>query len=208
MAGVKAPGQAAGGLDHFSSLPRREYRDNQFTDVDEAQWYGARQQGTVKQAYELGLIDGMGGASFAPEGKLRLSEAIKLACTVHSVYTGDGLEFPAASPWYGPYINYAITQGILRMGDFTDYTAPATRAQMAYLFANALPASELQPLPGALTPPDVAETDAYAAQILQLYQAGVLRGDDTAGTFHGEQGITRAQATAIVTRLALPGQRT
>lgn len=207
MAGVKVPGQSTGSLENFASLTPREYKEGQFTDVEEDQWYGAQQQGTVKRAFELGLVDGMGGGAFAPEGQLRLSEAIKLACTVHSVYAGDGMAFPAASPWYDPYVNYAITQGILRVGDFTDYTATATRAQMAYLFANALPAGALQPVAGALTPPDVAAGDAYAAQIQRLYQAGVLRGDDEAGTFHGGQNITRAQATAIITRLALPDQR-
>ncbi len=207
MAGVKVPGQAAGSLDHFATLPRREYRENQFTDVDETKWYGAGQQGTVKQAYELGLIDGMGDGTFAPEGSLRLSEAIKLACAVHSVYTGDAMEFPAAAPWYGPYVTYAITSGIIQLGDFDDYTATATRAQMAYLFANALPADQLPAAPGALIPPDVADGDPYAAQIRRLYQAGVLQGDDASGAFHGGQSITRAQAAAIIARLALPSQR-
>ena len=78
----------------------------------------------------------------------------------------------------------------------------------AYLFANALPADELPVLDAGALPPDVSDSDPYAQQIRLLYQARVLQGNDASGAFQGDQPITRAQATAILTRLALPGQRT
>ena len=204
--GVKVPGQVAGDMGRFTAS--RTYQPGQFSDVDEGQWYGTEQQGTIRQAYELGLIDGMADGSFAPDSPLRLSEAIKLACTVRSIYTGSQVTLTDGVPWYMPYVDYGIFAGILLPGEFDDLTAYATRSQMAYLFANALPADELPVLDAGALPPDVSDSDPYAQQIRLLYQAGVLQGNDASGAFQGDQPITRAQATAILTRLALPGQRT
>ena len=204
--GVKVPGQVAGDMGRFTAS--RTYQPGQFSDVDEGQWYGTQQQGTIRQAYELGLIDGMADGSFSPDSPLRLSEAIKLACTVRSIYTGSQVTLTDGVPWYMPYVDYGIFAGILLPGEFDDLTAYATRSQMAYLFANALPADELPVLDAGALPPDVSDSDPYAQQIRLLYQAGVLQGNDASGAFQGDQPITRAQATAILTRLALPGQRT
>ena len=204
--GVKMPGQVAGDMGRFTAS--RTYQPGQFSDVDEGQWYGTQQQGTIRQAYELGLIDGMADGSFSPDSPLRLSEAIKLACTVRSIYTGGQVTLTDGVPWYMPYVDYGIFAGILLPGEFDDLTAYATRSQMAYLFANALPADELPVLDAGALPPDVSDSDPYAQQIRLLYQAGVLQGNDASGAFQGDQPITRAQATAILTRLALPGQRT
>ncbi|NLY50909.1 MAG: S-layer homology domain-containing protein, partial [Firmicutes bacterium] len=75
-----------------------------------------------------------------------------------------------------------------------------------YIFAHALPESELTAISNRI-PPDVAATDKYADEILILYAAGVLCGNDEAGTFAGECAITRAEAAAIITRIALPSVR-
>jgi hypothetical protein len=77
---------------------------------------------------------------------------------------------------------------------------------MAYIFAHALPESELVAR-STLIPPDVTETDEYAAEIRMLYAAGVLCGNDEAGTFTGEREVTRAEAAAIITRMAQPSVR-
>ena len=150
----------------------------------------------------------MADGSFSPDSPLRLSEAIKLACTVRSIYTGSQVTLTDGVPWYMPYVDYGIFAGILLPGEFDDLTAYATRSQMAYLFANALPADELPVLDAGALPPDVSDSDPYAQQIRLLYQAGVLQGNGASGAFQGDEPITRAQATAILTRLALPGQRT
>ena len=155
--GVKMPGQVAGDMGRFTAS--RTYQPGQFSDVDEGQWYGTEQQGTIRQAYELGLIDGMADGSFAPDSPLRLSEAIKLACTVRSIYTGSQVTLTDGVPWYMPYVDYGIFAGILLPGEFDDLTAYATRSQMAYLFANALPADELPVLDAGALPPDVSDND-------------------------------------------------
>jgi hypothetical protein len=131
-----------------------------------------------------------------------------LAAVVHSIYSGDGQTFDAAvgTNWYDAYVAYAIEQDIIGPGDFEDITAYATRAEMAYIFARSLPESEMAMI-GSLVPPDVVKDDRYAEEIYLLYATGVLTGNDEYGTFTGERGITRAEAAAIITRIALPDRR-
>lgn len=207
LSGVRVPGKVTGSMANLQAGSGKTYQAGQFSDVDEGKWYGTQNQGTIRDAYQLGLMDGMGNGTFAPEGGLRISEALKLACAVRAAYTGD--QIPAAAkgqPWYTPYVHYAVSNGMLEIGAFEDYTAYATRSQMAYLFAAALPEEQLTLSDQATLPGDVADSDRYARQIRLLYQAGVLQGEDTSGAFHGDSGITRAQAAAIISRLARNGQ--
>jgi hypothetical protein len=51
-------------------------------------------------------------------------------------------------------------------------------------------------------PPDTDRTD-----VLRLYQAGVLTGTDDAGTFHGNDNLTRAQFAVLLARLIQPDLR-
>ena len=205
--GVRVPGTVTGSMEKLQAGSGKVYQAGQFSDVDEGKWYGVQNQGTVRDAYQLGLMDGMGDGTFAPEGGLRVSEALKLACALRAAYTGD--QIPAAAKgksWYAPYVHYAVSNGMMEIGEFEDYAAYATRAQMAYLFAAALPEDCLTLSDQAALPGDVTDSHRYARQIRLLYQAGVLQGEDSSGAFHGDSGITRAQAAAIISRLAANGQ--
>ncbi|MFA7216026.1 MAG: InlB B-repeat-containing protein, partial [Bacillota bacterium] len=179
-----------------------------YLDVDESNWYGTAQEGVVHDVTLLGIMEGDGDGYFRPRDGIRLSEAIKMAAVVHSIYSGDGQTFDVAAGtnWYDAYVSYAIGQDIIGPGDFEDITAYATRAEMAYLFARSLPETEIARI-CSLVPPDVAADDKYAEEIYLLYAAGVLTGNDEYGTFIGERGITRAEAAAIITRIALPNKQ-
>jgi hypothetical protein len=131
-----------------------------------------------------------------------------MAAVVWNTYFGSPYNFDQTegTHWYDTYVNFAVKYGVLKAGDFADYERNATRAEMACIFAHALPESELAAI-STIIPPDVAETDKYAAEIRILYAAGVLCGNDKAGTFTGERAITRAEAAAIITRIARPSVR-
>jgi len=47
----------------------------------------------------------------------------------------------------------------------------------------------------------------YYDAILTLYKAGVVGGNDAAGTFKPTANITRAEAAAIISRVVLPSTR-
>ena len=81
---------------------------------------------------------------------------------------------------------------------------------MAYLFRRAIPQLELVRTPSdqSLSPSDIAgELVRYQGSVRDLYWHGVLRGADGEGNFYPNRAVTRAEAAAILVRLALPERR-
>ena len=193
-------------INGFQSGPRAEYTANMFLDVEEDMWYGKNNQAVVMRAYELGIMAGKGNGVFDPSGNILLSEALKMACVVHHIYNGGNGVFTQGEPWYQVYIDYATRNGIIRSNDFADFTKPATRAEMAYIFRNAVPEDELEVINDIKSIPDIVES-RYKDEILSLYRAGILTGIDEYGAFLPESYITRAEAAAIMTRVVLPTER-
>lgn len=128
-------------------------------------------------------------------------------CSLQDRYAGGNGIFTGNGLWYQPYVHHAVTVGIFQPGEFEDYNAKATRAQMAYLFAHVLPEAERKPVQNDVVIPDVSDSTPYAEEIRTLYRAGILAGVDEAGSFAPDRTITRAEATAIFLRLAKPDMR-
>ena len=193
--------RAEGSLDNFQ--PSRTYEEGLFIDVPANEWYAA----SVAEAYELGLFNGESEHSFEPEGKLTAVEAVTLAARMHSIYYTGSEDFIEGRVWYEVYVQYALANGII--DSRYDITSDVTRARFADIFSRALPKAAL-PETGTVVDdiiPDVKFGDEYADAIYLLYRAGILTGNDDRGTFHPESTITRAEASAIVTRMANPALR-
>lgn len=158
--------------------------NNQFSDVSASYWATP----SIKLCYEYGFMKGTTPKQFSPTGALTVAEAIVMADRLHEIYTTGQSTLTNGEPWYQTYVDYAIENGIVQAGDFTSYTAKATRGQMAYLFSRALPASVLPSINNVQTLPDVTGSDVF-------------------GTFKPNDNIIRAEAAAILTRVALPTQR-
>lgn len=180
-----------------------------YSDVDESKWYGTQKQGVVRQAVQLGIMAGRGHSRFAPDDSITLAEVVKMAAVTHSIYMGDGYVFDQkqGEHWWDTYLTYAVFSGILGAKDFADLQQTASRAQMAYVFAHALPETELEALHTNVNIPDVSDSAPYAAEIRLLYQAGVLQGRGTDGRFAPDSNISRAEAAAIIARVALKTAR-
>ena len=110
--------------------------NNQFSDVSASYWATP----SIKLCYEYGFMKGTTPKQFSPTGALTVAEAIVMADRLHEIYTTGQSTLTNGEPWYQTYVDYAIENGIVQSGDFTSYTAKATRGQMAYLFSRALPA--------------------------------------------------------------------
>ena len=202
MAASALPGIAsAAGLSNFQKS--NTYTPGQFADVPAGSWYAAG----VQSAYELGLMTGTGANAFDPSGDLTLAETVVLAARFHSIYTGDGASFTGGATWYQPYVDYAIQNGVIPSGAYSDYSATATRAQFASILAAALPSEALPAINTVTVLPDVDANATYAAAALKLYNAGILTGSDAAGTFNPESSIQRSEVATIVTRMADQSQR-
>lgn len=151
-------------------------------------------------------MKGKSDDKFDPEGTITIAEAIAMAARLHNICMSGSGEFTQGTPWYDVYVNYAIENGIIRNDDFRDYSLKATRAEMAYIFASAVPKT-LVKINNVGSIPDVNENTKYHDSIFLLYRAGVLTGNDASGTFAPDTEITRAQAAAIITRIAIPSER-
>ena len=198
---LSVPALAAGSS--MSNFQKTDTYSNQFTDVSASHWAAS----SVALCYEYGLMKGAAPDLFNLEGNLSLAEAIVMADRIHEIYTTGQSTIANGDPWYQPYVDYAMDNGIIAAEGFADYNAKATRAQMAQIFYNALPAAELPAINTISAIPDVSGSASYAGAVTTLYEAGVLTGSDMFGTFHPDNNIKRSEAAAILTRMALPDQR-
>ena len=78
---------------------------------------------------------------------------------------------------------------------------------MAYIFAHALPDYEYDDRYDVNSPPDVNASTPYYNEILKLYSAGIVGGDEGTWAFRPGANITRVEAAAIVSRLVVVNTR-
>ncbi len=192
-----------GSLSNFEKV--RTYEVGQFTDNASGQWY----TDSIISAYEFGLVNGKGDSKFDTFGNITIAETVALASRLHSIYyTGSG-DFVQIDPWYEVYMDYAVENGIIEAGEYTNINKKATRAQFAEILAAALPDEALEAInnveKGDIS--DVSPVASYADAVYKLYNAGVLTGNDEYGTFTPDANIQRCAVATIVTRMADESKR-
>lgn len=196
------PAAAAGGGE-AELTASQTYVQGMFSDVSAAAWYAD----SVAIAYSYGLLQGS-GERFAPDEGLTLAETLALACRLHSQYTGGSGVLDQGEPWYQVYVDYALSNGILKYA-YTDYTAAASRAEFVQILSAAVPDTALEDLntvaDGAVA--DVPMSAGYAGAVYRFYRAGILSGSGGNAAFQPASGITRAEAAAILARIADPDRR-
>ncbi len=180
-----------------------------FLDADESAWYGSQQQGVIKSVVQLGIMNGYTDGTFHPIGNITLSEAIKMAAVVHATCNNQTISFSASDggKWYDAYLNYCVKNRIVSSDEYSSLDAYATRAQIAHIFAKATSDFAVVNDVDYDYIPDVSERSEYADEILALYRAGILTGDERTRAFRPSDTITRAEAAAIISRVALPTTR-
>ena len=180
-----------------------------FLDADESAWYGSQQQGVIKSVVQLGIMNGYTDGTFHPIGNITLSEAIKMAAVVHATCNNQTISFSASDggKWYDAYLNYCVKNRIVSSDEYSSLDAYATRAQIAHIFAKATSDFAVVNDIDYDYIPDVSERSEYADEILALYRAGILTGDERTRAFRPFDTITRAEAAAIISRVALPTTR-
>jgi len=178
------------------------YTDGMFSDIPSAAWYANE----VKNTYELGLMQGTSDTIFAPEDNVTLAQAITVASRVCAIYNGE--EIPASEgAWYKMYVDYAVSKGFYTEKEGEDYNRPATRIEVASVFADALPDSYFTPKNNVELIPDMLDGTENYDKLLKLYRAGIVLGNDDIGSFYPHKNIKRAEMSAIINRVALPENR-
>ncbi len=87
------------------------------------------------------------------------------------------------------------------------YDNKVTKEQAAYIIFRMLPESNFEKINSISSIPDVDRNNAYRNQILKLYNAGIISGEDKYGLFNPEKNITRAEIAAIISNVIVPSQR-
>ena len=91
------------------------FTEGMFTDVSSAEWYAS----SVKDAYEFGIMNGVGGSLFNPDGTLSVAEGITIASRIHQTMNGTSIA-DTDGEWYKKYVDYAIAEGFMTEGQFDD----------------------------------------------------------------------------------------
>ena len=108
------------------------YTTNKFTDVSDKHW--AKQY--INTAAGLKLINGRGDGIFDPEGTVSYAEVIAIFVRTKGVNDAQ-----LAGTWPNNYANYATRYNMLGTVKVTDWNAPATRGDVAWILYRNLPKS-------------------------------------------------------------------
>jgi hypothetical protein len=193
------------------SLSNFKFRDGYYSyipvtysDINSNEWYA----GYVSLTTKLGLMNGVSADRFSPDTNLKISETIKLAACMHSIYYTGSSDFTQGTPWYQVYVDYAKRNGIIS-SDYINYDDHITRGEFAKIFANALTDKALLPrnIVDDDSLPDVSISDDFGPAVYKLYRAGVLTGNDSKGAFSPGSLILRREAAAILARMVKPSLR-
>ena len=186
-------------------------RQAAFQDVTGSDWFDL----WADLAYSTGLMQGIGNNMFEPLRTLTVAEALHLAACLQSRALQDDFHLQAGSGtfWYSSSVTYCEAVGLISPGQFSqfDYERPITRAEMADIFSATTPVrslahrNDLERVRAAV--PDVQSGDFAAEAIYGLYAKGILNGVDSQLSFHPGSSLTRAEAAAVVSRIARPEHR-
>jgi len=171
--------------------------ENPFVDVSEDAWY----HDEVVKAVETGIINGKTATEFKPDDLLTYAEAIKLAACMNQVYTNGEVTLAGGEPWYMPYVEYCMENGITEKE--YEYDKNTTRADYMTIFANALPDEafeEINTIPdGSIL--DVKNNAPYAIYVYKLYRAGIVTGVDALHNCNPDESIRRSEVATIISRM-------
>ncbi|MBU3810896.1 MAG: S-layer homology domain-containing protein [Candidatus Niameybacter stercoravium] len=190
---------------HFTTVS--EYKNNTFSDVALKDWFSS----SVQSVYELGLMSGESEDKFNPNGSITIAQSIAIASRIHATYhTGsqDVLNQYSGDKWYSGVEQYALKNKLIKQGDFTSESMnrPATRAELIYILDGAVPDTMLEPINSVENIKDMNRSSKYGNEMYRMVNAGVIGGYQDS-TIKPNNKITRAETSAIVSRLIKPSER-
>lgn len=187
-----------------ASFSKSRTYSNNFRDVPAAEWYGD----SVKQVYELALMEGVAADRFDTESEMSVAQAITIAARLHSIYNGTTPPNTISGVnWYSEFVAYCKNNGIIKDGQFDNYNRSVLSYEMVQLFAAALPKEYFPPINDITYIQDVPENAPFADDVFLFYKAGILNGNDSYGTFLPMSAITRKRAAVILSRTVLAEKR-
>lgn len=161
-----------------------------YSDVKETDWFYEN----AKFCYEVGLITGS-DVGFEPNGTLLVEQAVALAARMNQALTGDPIpQRQAGQSWSAPYVDYLKGLGVTVPDDLT---RGATRLEFVTIMSAILPDHVLPAINHVTVLPDTDDPD-----VLRFYNAGILVGNDSYGTFAPQSTLLRSECAGLVSRVA------
>lgn len=175
-----------------------------FADVPKDAWYAE----SVKNVYELGLMDGISDDCFDINGEMSVSQAITIAARLNAIYSEVEIpEIASGKEWYDKYVSFCLTRGIIEKNQFDDYSRPIESREAVALFAHALHDDYFPSINNVTDILDVPKAASFSPSVYLFYNAGILCGNDDYGTFLPSSTLTRMRGAAILSRIAIPETR-
>ena len=187
-------------LNHF--VKSRAANPAAMTDLKADHWARA----LLVEAYEYGILNGSGNL-ISPAGTLTAAELTAIVSRMHAIYHNYGTPedmYPAGEQWYDVYVAYADAFDLLPDALASQVARapgqPVTRAAAFQAVYNVVWDEDLQPQNTVFSLPDMAAGSVGYAEIVALFEAGVLTGH-TGGVVDPNGLLTRAEFAAVFMRL-------
>ncbi len=179
---------------------------NTFTDVNSGTWCYSG----IKTVYNKGIMLGFTDKTFRPGNTVSWAEAIVIAARIHAAYNDNLIEERReGDAWYSPYYRYCVARNMLPSSTpaASGLDQSINRYDLAYIFSRTIEAQDMPNInDGSIG--DLSSIPAYyRASVTLLYTAGIMIGFDSAGSFCGTRTTTRAQISAVISRLIEPALR-
>ncbi len=160
--------------------------EGHFQDVEVEAWFA----GDLAPLVAMNLFEGYPDGTFRPGSEITAAEFIKMIVAARGYR-----EVPGQTTWYTPYVERAMSLGILEAGLLEDLDRPIHREVMTVLMVRAIGAS---PSPGDLDFEDADAIDSrfrdYVATAVNL---GVIAGYPD-GSFRPRESASRAEAAKLL----------
>lgn len=174
-----------------------KYTVNKFKDVKVSDWFIE----TVSKLVGRGGIDGYPDGTFRPNNTITRAEFTKILVSTlgHENLPKTG------SHWASGYITKAEEIKLIGKGELKEIDKPITRNEMAKMAANALDyLGESHDKNRDIFKSEIKDFNkipkAYQDYVLKAYSKGIITGYPD-GTFKGDRGLTRAEASAVIIRI-------
>lgn len=179
------------------------YTVGKFKDVKVSDWF----IDTVSKLVGKGGIDGYPDGSFRPNNTITRAEFTKILV---SSLGHDNLP-KTSTHWASGYVSKAEEIKLIGKGELKNIDKPITRNEMAKMTANALDyLGESHVSDRNLFRSQIKDFDKiskeYQDYVLKSYSKGIITGYPD-GTFKGNQGLTRAEASTVIIRVIEKDER-
>lgn len=194
--------------------------NDRFSDVLAGSWYDKG----VTTCAERGVMVGTGEGLFSPAAGLTDPECLTMALRLYDLQRGgDGMlekapedaeGLPEVGKWYRDAVYTAQQWGLDSADGFdvlvnrsTSLSGSGSTSRDTFAQALAVAAGTLEKKYDVPHIPDLSQRNKQNEGIYSLYEAGILNGTDSFGTFQADKELTRAECAVMVARVLDSAQR-